>query len=161
MVEPLRFWRTHSGQAKKREMKRKLTSIMLSRITNWRSKGPACDTDDDETKPMPVRRKGSKKHDSAKYLASAVASKLEDGNYMAAIRLICCDDEPAPDTPETLAGLKAKNTHQLQRTENQSIIQSFQIGLLLFRFQNDRSSMLFPRFHQARWLVLTVSLHNT
>ena len=49
------------------------------------------------------------KDDSAKYLASAVASKLEDGNYKAAIRLICCDDEPAPDTPEMLAGLKAKH----------------------------------------------------
>src|SRR6218665_3058935 len=89
--------------------KRKLTSIILSRITNWRSKGPACHTDDDEKRPMPVRRKGLMKDDSAKYLASAGASKLEDGNFKAAIRLICCDDEPASDTPETLAGLKAKH----------------------------------------------------
>ena len=97
------------AKPKRGGVKRKLTSIILSRITNWRSKGPACDTDDDETKPMPVRRKGPMRHDSAKYLASAIASKLEDGNYKAAIRLICCDDEPAPDTPETLAGLKAKH----------------------------------------------------
>src|SRR6218665_3852412 len=109
---------------------------------------------------MPVRRKGLMKDDSAKYLASAVASKLEDGNYKATIRLICCDDEPAPDTPETLAGLKAKH-HQLHRTGNQSMIQSFPIGLLLYRFQNDQSSMPFLRFHQARQQVLMVSRHNT
>src|SRR6218665_842024 len=107
MVEPLKFWRTRSGQAKKRGAKRKLMTKILSKITNWCSKGSACDMDEDENKPLPVRRKGPMRHDSSNCLASAVASKLEDGNYKAAIHLICCADEPASDTPETLDGLQA------------------------------------------------------
>jgi hypothetical protein len=42
-------------------------------------------------------------------LADAVASKLEDGNVRAAIRILCSDDKPAPITEETFKELQAKH----------------------------------------------------
>ena len=39
-----------------------------------------------------------RKIDTDRNLANAVASKLEDGNFKAALRLICSDDTPAPTT---------------------------------------------------------------
>src|SRR6218665_632722 len=160
MVEPLRFWSTHPGQAKKRGVKRKLTTIILSRITNWRSKGPACDTDEDENKPMPVRRKGPMRHDSSNCLASAVTSKLEDGSYTDAIRLICCADESASDTPKTLAGLQAKlPPAPLDRKP----VYDPKLSDRFTPLQISERSIVDPflRFQQARRLVLTVSLQNT
>ena len=41
---------------------------------------------------------------------NAVTSKLEEGNFKAAIRLICSDDRPATDSPETLATLRGAGT---------------------------------------------------
>ena len=38
-----------------------------------------------------------------------MTSKLEEGNFKAAIRLICSDDRPATDSQETLAALQAKH----------------------------------------------------
>src|SRR6218665_4024977 len=49
------------------------------------------------------------KYDPEKFLASIVASKLEEGDFKSAIRLICSEDKPALDTPETLAALKHKH----------------------------------------------------
>lgn len=42
-------------------------------------------------------------------LAAAVTSKLEAGNFKAAIRIVCSDDVPAPDTQATLKALEAKH----------------------------------------------------
>lgn len=49
------------------------------------------------------------KYDPEKYLASSVASKLEESNFKTAIRLIWSEDKSALDKPETLAALKYKN----------------------------------------------------
>ena len=42
-------------------------------------------------------------------LAAAVTSKIEAGNFKAAIRIVCFEDTPAPDTHETLKALEAKH----------------------------------------------------
>jgi len=42
-------------------------------------------------------------------LAAAVTSKLEAGNFKAAIRLIYSDDTPAADTLNTLRALEIKH----------------------------------------------------
>ena len=39
----------------------------------------------------------------------AVTSKLEDGNYKAAVRLLCSDDTVAPNSLTTLAALQQKH----------------------------------------------------
>ena len=39
------------------------------------------------------------------FLSSAVTDKVEDGNIKAAIRLLCSEDKPAPDTTDTLTKL--------------------------------------------------------
>src|SRR6218665_103523 len=51
------------------------------------------------------RKPTDNKYDPDKFLASIVASKLEEGNFKSAIRLICSEDKPALDTPETLVAL--------------------------------------------------------
>jgi len=88
--------------------KHNITKTILSRIADWRSKGPKHSTNDglDSTAS---RKPKATKYDPTKYLASAVASKLEEGNFKAAIRLICSEDKPALDTPETLAALRLKH----------------------------------------------------
>ena len=48
------------------------------------------------------------KTDKDRNLANAVASKLEDGNFKAALRLICSDDTPAPDNQDTFQALLDK-----------------------------------------------------
>ena len=50
-----------------------------------------------------------RKEDTRDILAAAVASKIEDGNLKAAIRLICSDDVVAPSSAETLAALVTKH----------------------------------------------------
>ena len=42
-------------------------------------------------------------------LAAAITSKLEAGNFRAAVRLLCSDDVPAPTNAETLKALRAKH----------------------------------------------------
>ena len=51
------------------------------------------------------RKPRDNKYDPDNFLASIVASKLEEGNFKSAIRLICSEDKPALDTPETLVAL--------------------------------------------------------
>ena len=43
-------------------------------------------------------------------LAAAITSKLEAGNFRAAVRLLCSDDVPASPTAETLEALRAKHS---------------------------------------------------
>ena len=42
-------------------------------------------------------------------LAATVTSKIEVGNFRAAIRLICSEDKPAPSTADTYEALKKKH----------------------------------------------------
>jgi hypothetical protein len=88
--------------------KHNVTKTILSRIGDWRLKGPNHSTKDDQVSTS-SRKPKETKHDPAKYLASTVASKLEEGNFKAAIRIICSEDKPALDTPETLAALQHKH----------------------------------------------------
>ena len=46
-----------------------------------------------------------KKRDAAAQLAAAVSSKIEDGNIKAAIRILCSEEKPAPDSDETFSKL--------------------------------------------------------
>ena len=52
--------------------------------------------------------RSSNRSDSA-FLSAAVTAKVEDGNIKAAIRLLCSEDKPAPDTTDTLAKLAEKH----------------------------------------------------
>jgi len=88
--------------------KHNVTKTILSRIADWRLKGPNHSINDDLDSTRSRKPKATK-YDPAKYLASTVASKLEEGNFKAAIRIICSEDKPALDTPETLAALKHKH----------------------------------------------------
>jgi hypothetical protein len=42
-------------------------------------------------------------------VAAAVASKLEDGNIRAAVRILCSSDKPAPEDHETMEELRSKH----------------------------------------------------
>jgi hypothetical protein len=42
-------------------------------------------------------------------LASAITSKLEAGHFRVAVRMLCTDDTPAPDSEETLRALEPKH----------------------------------------------------
>jgi len=46
---------------------------------------------------------------SDKYLANLVSKKLEEGNFKAAVWLICSEDHPAPCSVDTLAALTLKH----------------------------------------------------
>ena len=54
--------------------------------------------------PKPAAR-GNRKFD----LASAVSSRIEDGNIKAALRLLCSDDKPADATDTVLAAMQARH----------------------------------------------------
>ena len=49
------------------------------------------------------------KTDKDRNLSNAVASKVEDGNFKAALRLSCSDDTPAPDNQDTYQALLDKH----------------------------------------------------
>ena len=49
-----------------------------------------------------------KQPDASASLAAAVTAKIEDGNIRAAIRLLCSEDKPAPDTDATFSKLLDK-----------------------------------------------------
>ena len=62
--------------------------------------GPFTDTDS---------RTSRKSNDNSK-LAAAVSSKLEAGNFRAAVRIISSSDTPAPTNQDTLKALRTKHS---------------------------------------------------
>ena len=64
--------------------------------------------------------KASRKSTENSRLAAAVSTKLEAGNFRAAVRIICSSDAPAPVNQDTLNTLQTKSpgqvTHQHQLT---------------------------------------------
>lgn len=90
------------------DRKHNITNTILSRVADCRLKGPSHLTTD-EPDLISNQKPKAIKYDPEKYLASSVASKLEESNFKTAIRLICSEDKSALDKPETLAALKYKN----------------------------------------------------
>ena len=52
----------------------------------------------------------AKKQDAATVLAKAVSAKIEDGNLKAAIRIMCSEDKPAPNSDNVYAQLHLRQT---------------------------------------------------
>lgn len=93
-------WAGSILQPPKRGGKRhNLTSVLKKRIQSFSGTvAPICE--------VPTQRR---KSDTETQLAQAVASKLEDGNLRAAIRILCSDDAPVIPSDESLAQLQAKH----------------------------------------------------
>ena len=51
----------------------------------------------------------AKKRDAATVLAKAVTAKIEDGNLRAAIRIMCSEDKPAPNSESVYTQLLDKH----------------------------------------------------
>jgi hypothetical protein len=83
--------------------KRNLTKIIQDRVAAWRSdeRHSRVEADKRQRSAVPV--------DSEKYLATVVSMKLEEGNFKAAVRLVCSEDRPAPCSAETLVALTQKH----------------------------------------------------
>ena len=87
--------------------RRNISTIINTRLREWNS--PEQRVEEQEPERHPHRPQHRQKDSQLQYLASAVASKLEDGNYKAAIRLICSEDKPAKENAVTLSALKMKH----------------------------------------------------
>jgi len=77
-----------------------LSNIINRRVAAWDQSVTAADN-----APQSVNCRSTI---DATRLAAAVASKLEAGNFKAAVRIICSDDTLAPHSEETLKVLEAK-----------------------------------------------------
>jgi len=87
--------------------RRNISTIINTRIREWSS--PEQQVEEQEPAHHPHRPQNRHKDSQLQYLASAVASKLEDGNYKAAVRLICSEDKPAKENEATFVALKMKH----------------------------------------------------
>jgi len=86
--------------------KRNISKLISCRIKEWNTSESVNTFNDRITSQT---RYIHQCKDDRKLLASAVASKLEEGNFKAAIRLICSDDKPAQINKLTHQALKAKH----------------------------------------------------
>ena len=80
---------------------RNLANVVIKRLS-------ACN-DKPTSHSIPPRRPTRSKHgnnDDYSHLATAITSKLEAGNFRAAIRLLCSEDKPVPNNTETLPSSK-------------------------------------------------------
>ena len=82
--------------------KRNLSNIINKRVAEWSK-------DDRPPSTVPTPRRLYSQQTPLKSLAAAVTSKVETGNFKAAIRILCSDDTVAPESEETLAALKGKH----------------------------------------------------
>ena len=100
----LSFGNSVLSNPKRGGAKRNLSNVIISRVNNF----PGCSSNDD----VPIRsnrRANQKKLDPQKSLASIVSSKIEDGNFKAAVRILCSDDKPATVTEEIFESLRLKH----------------------------------------------------
>ena len=101
--ELLNFGPAILAKPKRGGVNRNLSNIINRRVATW------------DRQPVPTdsvqqtRNVATRKTTDQSRLAVAVTSKLEAGNFKAAIRLICSDDTPAADTLNTLKALETKH----------------------------------------------------
>ena len=85
-------------------------------------------------------------------LAATVSAKIEDGNIRAAVRLICSEDKPAPNTDATFMKLQEKHPAASARTIHFLILRA----PLPYRFRKPISPRRFAPFQRVL-LALTDS----
>jgi hypothetical protein len=94
--------------------KHNLTSVIKKRIASfdWQQ---ACGGVNSQAAP-------GKHRDASIDLAAAVASKLEDGNIRAAVRILCSEEKPVDANLDSLAQLEAKHpSPPLNRRQARSV----------------------------------------
>jgi len=99
-LELLHFGSVILAKPKRGGSKRNLSNIINSRTTTWDK--DAVPTVHSQTTDIRTSRKSS---DNSK-LAAAVSSKLEAGNFRAAVRIVSCSETPAPTNQDTLKALR-------------------------------------------------------
>jgi len=77
--------------------KRNLTKVIQQRVVAWKS-----GERDHSQQWTPRSHRAMTESELSRHRAKAVTSKLEEGNFKAAIRLVCSDDRPAINSAETL-----------------------------------------------------------
>ena len=90
---------------KREGARRNLSNDINKRIAEWK-KGNHFESL--PTAPLKIKPANRAK-DEDYHLAAAIRSKLEAGNYKAAVRLICSEDRPAPTTDETIQAPRDKH----------------------------------------------------
>ena len=100
------------------------------------------------------------KTDKDRNLANAVASKLEDGNFKAALRLICSDDTPVPDNQDTFQALLDEHPQAPEDRNHFRIQKNLQCSLH-FRQPSRTLAKLYDHSLWVHQLVLMVSVLNT
>jgi len=102
-MELLHFGPIILAKPKRGGANRNLSNILNKRTAAWDREVKTADA------TQQTSNRTNRKMTVSSKLAAAVTSKLEAGNFKAAIRIICSDDAPAPDTSETLKALEAKH----------------------------------------------------
>ena len=96
-------------QPKRGGRRHNLSSAIKKRVddfqTTWQLKRDEIFSEN----PSSINNKERSKAADDQAVAAAVASKLEDGNIRAAIRILCSNDRPVKADPETLEELLAKH----------------------------------------------------
>ena len=92
------------GKPKRGGKKRNLSNLIGKRLAAFPQFLPF----EDSVKTNSNHSKKSQ-NEPMKYLASAVAAKIEDGNIKAAVRILCSDDHPAKNSADTLRAINAKH----------------------------------------------------
>ena len=82
------------------------------------------------SKPPPVRKSEGRSLQESK-LAAAIFSKLEAGNFRAAVRLLCPEDAPAPSNEDTLKALQSKQPSSC--TNRRTPFDPFKINISRFQ----------------------------
>ena len=101
--ELLNFGPTILAKLKRGGSKRNLSNIVNSRTVVWdKDAMPTVDL-------CTTHGKASRRVNESSRLASAVSSKLEAGNFRAALRIVCSSDTMAPVNQDTLKALQAKH----------------------------------------------------
>ena len=99
----LHFGPTILAKPKRGGSKRNLSNIINSRTAAWnKDLGPTIHSQSTDGG-------ASRKSTESSRLAAAVSSKLEAGNFRAAVRIICSSDTPAQVNQDTLKALQAKH----------------------------------------------------
>ena len=99
------FGPTILSKPKRGGANRNLSNIINRRVAAWDKETIGLVTEDIQ----PNNYRANKKITDQSKLAAAVTSKLEAGNFKAAVRIICSDDTMAHDTSETLKALQDKH----------------------------------------------------
>jgi len=96
-----KFGSCYSGEAQANGVNRNFSNIINRRVATWDRQIVVS--------AQQTRNVATRKTTDQSRLAAAVTSKLEAGNFEAAIRLICSDDTPAADTLNALEALETKH----------------------------------------------------